>query len=334
MTQATAYASTGANNAGIGSFAVTNPTSAQGAPNGVYASFDRSTGGFAPIDTTVQLSLNVGGVATPSGTNLATSTILPSIGSGPNPAPPLTLVTYNPGNNWGNALTSTKVNDSLFGLFYSLTTSAGGTVSNYIQLTGYTFSPTIPGGSLINFVKAVFSLDFETNNVSLMKGTLVDVPGGRKRIEDTVIGELVDSFWRNRVVKGRIKAKRMALKEVIGIRAKGLPWVFPTLSHRFYIGCGQYRTARHLDLGDTIFYRDADGVRKVTVWEKARRSHLEEVVTIEVEGVHNFFANGYAVHNIVVGGGGSAYMDAAQLTVDFTPSSALPELMMMGIGQM
>ncbi|MBR1601991.1 MAG: DEAD/DEAH box helicase family protein, partial [Synergistaceae bacterium] len=136
-------------------------------------------------------------------------------------------------------------------------------------------------------------------------GTLVD---GRP-IEEIKVGDYVTAYNFDNLANEKRKVlrvfERFAPKTLIRINHE----LCCTLNHPIYTPLrDEYKEAGELRLGDSLFYFIDDGSDELYEWEPepcvAEVKALElidnqdkYVYNLEVEGLNNYFANGYLVHN-------------------------------------
>ena len=129
-------------------------------------------------------------------------------------------------------------------------------------------------------------------------GTLVQLPNGIKYIEDIEVGDIVKSFdvgtsstVNSKVTETYVHSDRdyMIINGIIKT----------TSVHPFYSD-GKWIEAGDLSVGDKILH--VDGLEHTIEMIKLS----DEPVTVynfEVDGTHNYFAEGYLVHNKGMGPG-------------------------------
>ena len=156
-------------------------------------------------------------------------------------------------------------------------------------------------------VRANFRLNGTVTGRCLRKGTYIDTvrdiskyPKGKK-IEDVVPGDLVYCYDKNckPVIKKVLWAGKTGHKELIriswlgsGRHTKG--YVDITPDHKVRLSSGEYIRADKLKYGDSILSLSRNNHM---VTDVKRLNISDDVYDIEVEGVHNFIANGLCVHN-------------------------------------
>lgn len=133
-TQGPNYTGTASDDSSVGTATWTNPTNAQGAPDGSYAT---NSPGLTTEDI---IKLVIGGTVT--GNNKSTSATIPST---------LQFVSYGGSADlWGTTPTVAQVNASDFGVVFAAT--GGGIHSHYLKALNFGFS--IPAGATINGILA------------------------------------------------------------------------------------------------------------------------------------------------------------------------------------
>jgi intein/homing endonuclease len=156
---------------------------------------------------------------------------------------------------------------------------------------------------------------------------MVSTPTGDVPIETLKIGDAVLGFRYGKIVEGRVVSTRNKVKPTIILDAGGK--VECTLDHRFYIGSGKYKQAKNLRAGDTIYRKNENGLYPVKIATKSNILTPKQVFTIGVEKIHNFFANNFAVHNLL-SSTTSCYIDAMGLTVTYSGVSQVDTLLVLG----
>ena len=133
-------------------------------------------------------------------------------------------------------------------------------------------------------------------------GTLVQLPNGIKYIEDIEIGDIVKSFdvGTSSTVNSKV-TETFVHSDRYYMIINGI--IKTTSVHPFYSD-GNWIEAGDLSIGDKILH--VDGLEHTI--ETIKLS--DETVTVynfEVDGTHNYFAEGYLVHNKIPGGMDSGF---------------------------
>lgn len=294
------YCGTGADDAGVGSKAWSNPTNAQSTIDGAYASATKTGTTGTVNDTSIMLVKGGTISSTDKSTGAAWTTGSPawsSFGSS--------------SDLWGLTLAAADVNASNFGVALSCTI---GTQTHWLKCTnfGFSISGTVSG------VQAEFYRHAVTEKTSFVAGTLIRTVHGLIPIEEIRKGDLVYSFDKNRNVRLSYvtSASKGVSQKMIVINGK----ITTTHNHQFYTKRG-WVSASNLKNGDEIYTYDYTGWSADIVRSKQSLSFLCHVYNFEVEQDETYFANGFAVHNGAVGGNMFARVDSVRITLTYTAAS-------------
>ena len=129
-------------------------------------------------------------------------------------------------------------------------------------------------------------------NGCFIKGTLIHLPSGMKSIEDIKVGDVVTSFdvGTSSVVNSKVTETFVHSDRYYMI----LNGTIKTTSvHPFYSD-GNWIEAGDLSIGDKILH--VDGLEH-TIETIELSDEPVTVYNFEVDGTHNYFAEGYLVHN-------------------------------------
>lgn len=131
-------------------------------------------------------------------------------------------------------------------------------------------------------------------------GTKIEIPGGFKSIESIEIGDIVKSYdtENNEVVESKVYDTFEHKDNDNGLLLNGI--IKTTTNHPFYSD-GQWIEAGDLNLGDKILHVDGE---EHTITSIEPLNYSATVYNFEVKDTHNYFAEGYLVHNKGAGGGG------------------------------
>lgn len=273
------YSSTVTNDASAGSVAWTNPTNAQGNQTTVYALADMTNSGS--VENTIKLVKG----GTISGNNKSTGASIPS-----------TLTTVNYGGTsdlWGLTFTVTDVNASNFGVVFLVENPVAATVSNYLNAQNFGFS--VPTGSTINGITC--SITQQEASSSFAKGTQIKTQSGYKNIEDIQVGDCVWSFNDKTKRCSYQKIKWISSREtdkLIVINEK----IITTPEHPFFTTEG-WVLAKDLTTKHTLLKYDKKW-KKEKVKSIGSENASAPVYNFEVEKNNTYFANDYAVHNVIL----------------------------------
>ena len=124
-------------------------------------------------------------------------------------------------------------------------------------------------------------------------GTLIQLPSGIKSIEDIKVGDVVTSFdLKTNSIKESNVTRLTVHDDFSYMIINGI--IKTTSNHPFYSD-GNWIEAGNLSVGDKILH--VDGLEH-TIETIELSDELATVYNFEVEGTHNYFAEGYLVHNI------------------------------------
>ena len=128
-------------------------------------------------------------------------------------------------------------------------------------------------------------------------GTLIQLPGGTKSIEDIKVGDVVKSFdvGTSSVVNSKV-TETFVHSDRYYMIINGI--IKTTSAHPFYSD-GKWIEAGSLSIGDKILH--VDGLEH-TIETIELSDEAVTVYNFEVDGTHNYFAEGYLVHNKIGGG--------------------------------
>ena len=125
-----------------------------------------------------------------------------------------------------------------------------------------------------------------------LAGTLIQMLNGIKRIEDVIVGDVVKSFdLKTNSIKDSKVLWLSVHDDFDYMIINGIIKV--TSNHPFYSD-GNWIEAGDLSVGDKILH--IDGLEH-TIKTIELSNELTTVYNFEVEGYHNYFAEGYLVHN-------------------------------------
>ena len=129
-------------------------------------------------------------------------------------------------------------------------------------------------------------------NGCFIKGTLIHLPSGMKSIEDIKVGDVVTSFdvGTSSVVNSKVTETFVHSDRYYMILNGNIK---TTSVHPFYSD-GNWIEAGDLSIGDKILH--VDGLEH-TIETIELSDESVTVYNFEVDGTHNYFAEGYLVHN-------------------------------------
>jgi PKD repeat protein len=124
-------------------------------------------------------------------------------------------------------------------------------------------------------------------------GTLIQLPSGIKSIEDIKVGDVVTSFdLKTNSIKESNVTRLTVHDDFSYMIINGI--IKTTSNHPFYSD-GNWIEAGNLSIGDKILH--VDGLEH-TIETIELSDESATVYNFEVEGTHNYFAEGYLVHNV------------------------------------
>ena len=141
------------------------------------------------------------------------------------------------------------------------------------------------------------------NNTCFQEGTNIETAEGLKSIESIGIGDIVKSYdiENDKVIESKVY-ETLEHKDIDnGLLLNGI--IKTTTNHPFYSD-GQWVEASDLKPGDKILHIDGE---EHLVESIEYLNYSTTVYNLEIEDTHNYFAEGYLVHNKVPpwqGGGG------------------------------
>ncbi len=275
------YSGTVANDASIGTVAWVNPTNAQGNQTTVYAYVDLLNAGVVELS----IKLIKGGVI--SGTDKSTGATIPTT---------LTTVNYGSASDlWGLTFTPTDINSSNFGVVFASQEPLAPTESNYLSATNFGFS--IPAGSTINGISCSIT-QLAANAASFAEGTQIQTQSGIKHIEEITKDDLVLSFNKNTKKCSYKKVKDVVcttVHEYLIINEK----IITTFNHLFFTTRGWVQAAE-LKKDDYLWKRKNNKWRKEKIKKIQTEKQTINVYNFEVEENNTYFANDFAVHNVIL----------------------------------
>ena len=144
--------------------------------------------------------------------------------------------------------------------------------------------------------KVNYSTTQAGNNTCFLAGTKILLADGTsKLIEEIKVGDMVASYDEKKMVKTSAKATAMfdgeSAKEYLLINDS----LKVTPNHMFY-SQGEWKAIGKMTEGDLLL---DDNLKEVTIdkIEKIKSQNPVQVYNLEVEGEHNYYANGILVHN-------------------------------------
>jgi|GEM_PF-3636586 len=136
--------------------------------------------------------------------------------------------------------------------------------------------------------------------VSFPAGTEILLPSGTKGIELVGEGEEILSFEGEEIVERKVSGVIAHPSDHYYVLKTANREVRATGNHEFYTGNGEFRSVYDLTEGEEVYVLwNGELVPEEIVYKEFVPVETE-VYDLAVEGTHNFFANGFAVHNRVI----------------------------------
>jgi phage terminase large subunit-like protein len=131
-------------------------------------------------------------------------------------------------------------------------------------------------------------------------GTEVSVLDGVKPIEQLKVGDYVASDNGRLVYKKVVATLNRETDELYEVEA-GACNVASTSEHHFFVYGQGYKKAKDLQIGDVLILFKEGQLLYPRIESIKRISNIAEIVyDIEVEDTHNYYANGFLVHNCII----------------------------------
>jgi ribosomal protein L31 len=183
-------------------------------------------------------------------------------------------------------------------------TSSDGYGPHYIALIGYdwkyTTEPT--GGGWSNDPLTPVDVPFPQPTCFDSETPIRMADGTEVAIKDVKVGDYVASFDEKdpkRITYARVnEVLHYPATQKIKVYVSSGKTVITTLTHPFYVGDGQYRRVENLRHGDSIYTLDENNQLAPFVIEKFEDAGVSDVYNLSLAGPHNFFAAGFASHNV------------------------------------
>lgn len=226
--------------------------------------------------------------------------------------PAVSTVTYGSSTDtWASGVTYTDVQSANFGIKLAAQQLSAPTTSHFLYCSSYTFVPAVPNCATINGVQATVRKNGQATK-SLLGDTLVDTPRGKIRLMELRTGDNVYGWDGQKLVIRRIaQIKNKEDPEVILVRTKSGE-ITGTPEHIFYTADG-LKPLSAMNLGTVLRRRDGKDEPITMIMRKKGRYRTYEVFFSDEP--HNYFANGYLVHNVTVG---DAEVDIIWMAVTYT----------------
>jgi hypothetical protein len=226
-------------------------------------------------------------------------------------------------DKWGLTPTYQQVNASDFGVVISAERDGNSTPeSNYLKCTNAN-----PGlrSSRIDGIEVRYECRYINGlrgGASFTPGTMVMTPAGSLPIENIKSGDEIISFdektlklRKDRVTKIHTRFSKRVFRVIANGRA-----VMATENHPFMTPQG-FKKVLQLKPGDQVYWG-----KEMQLFEIEEISHIPQDVPVHnltVAGNPTFFADGFAVHNILISGSTTAEIDHVQVKIYYTPISLI-----------
>ena len=213
---------------------------------------------------------------------------------------------------------------------YEMTSSAMVSLPNYYNLQ---FSPA--SGS------PTYSLMPPGGIPCLLPNTIISSSVGDKKVSELIVGDTVWSYdfvTKQKVLSNVIKIDKNTSENYYKINNK----IKATFDHVFYLSDGTLKEVKDLRIGDKLLTDNGDEV--INALDIINES--SDVYDVSLNGVHNYYADGYLVHNTntngtitvqnnltMTGGGGSATLTGFSLSPNFAPDLTVVGNVSIGSGQ-
>lgn len=275
------YTGTVANNTSVGTVAWNNPTNAQGNQTTIYSYVDLLNAGAVEFS----IKLIKGGVI--SGNDKSTGATIPTT---------QTSVNYGGASDlWGLTFLFSDINASNFGVAFAAQEPLAPTISNYLAATNFGFS--IPSNGTITGITCSIN-QLAASAISFIGSTQIFTKEGIKEIKDLNVDDYVLSF--NEKTKRCSYQKIKAVSDrLVNKTIKINNEVVCTIEHPFLTETG-YVEAKDLNIGTYVFKRTKNKWKKIKIKTIEILEHEQKVHSIQVDKNENYFANEYAVHNVVL----------------------------------
>jgi len=312
-------AGTGASDSTVGTVAWTNPSNitSDDAAFSTAAGLFQSGGNIKDSSVKLVIGGSIVGSEMANGQNAGTTEAYLSYGGA--------------SSLWGVTPSYNDINDSTFGVVISLVSSMGaGTITHYLKATNFGF--TIPSTAVVTGILMEPKVSYA---ICFTGDTLIDTPDGKKPIRSISIGDNVYAFDENtnEVTVSRVLALKRGEEDLFYTIRAGTHKVTCTPMHRFFTPKG-YVAAHKLRPLDKVWVIEHGTLVEATVTGISVRIKQQSVYNFEVEGQHNYFANGFAVHNVK--GTATGRINYVRCTITYTdnatPSVPSATMMRMGMG--
>lgn len=220
---------------------------------------------------------------------------------------------------WGLTPSESDVENSGWGVGISCQRDASTPESHYLLATNFGVSIS---ASSIDGIEVAVECHYENGlgGASFVVGTLVLTPTGPVRNDLLKIGDIVIAFDKHGDLRNqRVVGIKRAVRRVFRVVANGKE-ALVTATEKFLVGGNVFKKLSELGVGDTI-YRAVDGLLVPVVIECIERVGSDEVISLEIEKDHTYIAAGFAVHNVMISGSTTAYIDHIKMKIYYTAST-------------
>ena len=216
---------------------------------------------------------------------------------------------------WTSGISCADVQSSTFGIAYAVQQLVAPTTSHYLIASNYASSTTVTNCLEVQAVYG-YILRAQQTIKSFVKGTLVSTPRGMVPIEVMKKGDEVYSYDEENgaIVKSKVQSTLSHIDpEIVSVETdEGAVSCSP--EHRFYTDQG-IKKMSELSVGS--YLKRWYGFSRIKRMKWVKRP----TVTYEIflNEPHNYFANGFLVHNVT---NGDANVDLISLQVRYIQSPA------------
>ncbi len=158
--------------------------------------------------------------------------------------------------------------------------------------------PTTAYNLRVNGPHTFFANDFSVHNKGcFLAGTRIETGNGTVAIEQIRPGDEVLGFENGSIVRAKVSdVYSLERDHYYSVEtAEGI--VYATAEHPFYIGNGRFAEIGTLSIGSDIYVLKDGALIKNAITKIEKIDKATTVYNLQVDSVHTFFANGFAVHN-------------------------------------
>ena len=215
-------------------------------------------------------------------------------------------------DNWSAGLLYTDINNANFGVALAAQQLLAPTTSEYLLCTAFGFN--IPACATVNGIR-VYDQRTTFAIKSFVAGTKVWTPDGELNIETLKQGDIVYGINDGKVQEVTIRRTLSHIDPVILNVVTDHGMVSCSPEHFFYTSQG-IKAMKNLHAGDKLVRRRG-AARIIHIWKKSIPTRTYEIF---LDKPHNYYANGFLVHNVVAG---DASVDWIGMDVTYTPGTSV-----------